>query len=371
VAIFIRWNGKMPDVYKTGSCAGMLLNLPAPSGAQQRKSGGDRCNSRGIPPQPSKGGNEMKPVSGIRSSLVVVSLLLAACGGGGGGGGSAPASMSYGGATTQATVTASNAKALSVDAYQGGQAGSTVGMMGVVQDNGGAPAYVSRPQVLASTLESSVKQVLAAGTGGTATAAGVTQQVTIPGPAGGSMSYTISVDPTTYAFSGTVTYSAYKADPNGAAISGTMTFSGVINMATQTFSSLTVSFSSITVTDGGNTFSAGGSVTLTLSGSTETTVVSLVLQNSVTGKTYWVKDYTYTLSAQGTLTVTGTYYDYVYGYVTVSTLTPLTVSSSGSWPTGGVLLFTGANGGKARLTFTATGYTVEVDTGNGIYTPVP
>src|SRR6266581_1272911 len=106
--------------------------------------------------QTSKGGNEMKPVSMIRSSLVVLSLLLAACGGGGGG--SAPTSVSYGGATTQATVTASNATTLSVDAYQGGQAGSALSVMGVVQDNGVAPAYVSRPQVLASILESSVKQ---------------------------------------------------------------------------------------------------------------------------------------------------------------------------------------------------------------------
>src|SRR6266581_652338 len=149
--------------------------------------------------QTSKGGNEMKPVSMIRSSLVVLSLLLAACGSGGGGGGSAPTSVSYGGATTQATVTASNATALSVDAYQGGQAGSAIGIMGVVQDSGGASAHVPQPQVLATTLESSVKQVLAAGTGGTATAAGATQQNTITSPAGGTMSYTISVDPTTFA----------------------------------------------------------------------------------------------------------------------------------------------------------------------------
>ena len=30
-----KWNGKMPDVYNAGSGSGMLLNLPAPSGAQQ------------------------------------------------------------------------------------------------------------------------------------------------------------------------------------------------------------------------------------------------------------------------------------------------------------------------------------------------
>jgi hypothetical protein len=36
------------------------------------------------------------------------------------------------------------------------------------------------------------------------------------------------------------------------------------------------------------------------------------------------------------------------------------------------LLFTGANGSKARLTFTPTGYTVEVDaTGSNSFTLVP
>ena len=96
----------------------------------------------------------------------------------------------------------------------------------------------------------------------------------------------------------------------------------------------------------------------------------MVLLDSSTGKTYWVKDYTYTLTGSS-LTISGTYYDPDYGYVTVTTVTPLQVASTDAWPTAGVLLFTGANGSRARLTFTSTGYTVEVDTGSGFYTTVP
>ena len=100
--------------------------------------------------------------------------------------------------------------------------------------------------------------------------------------------------------------------------------------------------------------------------------MSMVLLDSSTGKTYWVKDYTYTMSTTGTLTLSGTYYDPVHGFVTISTATPLAVTSAGAWPTAGVLLFSGANGSKARLTFNPTGYVVEVDlSGGGSFVPVP
>ncbi len=313
----------------------------------------------------------MKIASWVRASFVVLSLLLTACGGGGGGGGSTP--LTYSGATAQAPVTASNAKALSIDAFQGGQDASTLSIMGVAAENNGTQAAVPRLQSLANTLEGSLQQILAARPSGAVTAAGVTESYTISGPAGGSLTYTVSVDPSTYAFNGTVTYNAYKLDTSGAAINGTVTFSGVFNQSTLTFSSFTITFNALTVTEGGTTYTTSGSVTLTATGTTNQTVISMILQNSATGKTYWVKDYTYSYSSSmGTLTLSGTYYDPAYGYVTISTLSPLIVSWPGTWPTGGALLFQGANGSKARLTFTSTGYTVEVDsTGSGVYTTVP
>lgn len=314
----------------------------------------------------------MKFVFRLKSSLAVLFLLLAACGGGGGGG--APAAVTYSGVTTQAVVTTANARSLSVDAYQGGQAGSTVSAMGVVEESGGAePVSAPRLRALGNTLEGSVKQLFPTGVPGRpAAAAGASAVVTVPGPGGGSLTYSIYVNEITYAFSGTITYSAYKGDPAGPAISGAVTFSGVYNPVSDTFTSFTISFPYLAVTDGGATFVTSGSVTTTVTGGTETTVISLVLLNSVTGKTFWVKDYTYTLTTAGELTITGAYYDPVHGYVTISTLTPLQVTTPDAWPTAGVLLFSGANGSKARLTFTATGYIVEVDlTGSGVFTTVP
>ncbi len=311
----------------------------------------------------------MKKASWLRSSYVVLSLLLSACGGGGGG--SAPASVTYSGASTQATVTAANARVLSVDAFQGGQTGSTLGITGVVTQGDGVPAgNDARLQTLGNTLEGAVARLVPPASSGSPVAAGASVQTTIAGPYGGSMTYSITYNEISGAFSGAISFSAYKGDPNGASVSGSVAFSGTFDQVSQTFTALTVSFTSLVVTEGGVAFTAAGSVSVSVGTGTETTTISLVLQNSTTGKTYWVKDYTYTLNG-GALTISGTYYDPVHGYVTISTLTPLQVTSSDAWPTAGVLLFTGANGSSARLTFSAAGYTVEVDTGNGVYTTVP
>lgn len=316
----------------------------------------------------------MKLVSWLESSFVMLFLMLTACGGGGGGGSvAAPAAVTYSGATTQAVVTTTNARALSVDAYQGGQTGSTISPMGIAVESGATePASAPRLLALGKTLKGAVTQLFHAGAPGLPAVAGAIATVTVPGPGGGSLTYTIYVNEVTYAFSGTISFNAYKGELNGPAISGVVTFSGVYNPASETFSSFTISFPSLSVAEGGGTFTACGNVTLTVAGGTETTVISLVLQNSATGKTYWVKDYTYTLNGLGELTLTGTYYDPVHGYVSISTLTPLQVATPDAWPTAGVLLFSGANGSKARLTFTATGYSIEVDlTGSGVFTTVP
>lgn len=310
----------------------------------------------------------MRKVSWLRGSCVVFALLLAACGGGGGG--NAPASISYSGATNQAVVNTGNARALSLSAFQGGQTGSTLGIAGFVTGDGSTAVNDARLQAIGSLLAGAVGRIVPSAATGSAAPAGASAQVTIPGPYGGSMTYAISYNEISGAFSGTITFNAYKGAPNGAAVSGSVGFSGTFDPISQTFTQLTISFSSLVVTEGAGTFAVSGSVSVSTSGGTETTSMSLVLQASTNGKTYWVKDYTYTLSG-GSLTISGTYYDPDYGYVTVTTQTPLQVTSSDAWPTAGVLIFTGANGTKARLTFTsATSYTVEVDTGSG-YTVVP
>jgi hypothetical protein len=121
-----------------------------------------------------------------------------------------------------------------------------------------------------------------------------------------------------------------------------------------------------------------GSEAYSNSGTEETVTMSAVVTDNVSGRTYWEKDYNLTFSGDS-LTLSGTHYDPVYGYVVFSTITPITVTAIDATPTSGQLLFSGSNGTKVRLTFFSGGRnsgggspTVEADTtGDGTYVVIP
>ena len=292
--------------------------------------------------------------------------LFAGCGGGGSSPGVTPA---YTGVTTQATVTASNAKALSADAYSGSQISSaTTGVAKTVAGNDGQSPLL--PQA-AGILERSVATIVGSHkSSAKAAAATVPYQSTAYGY-GGSYSFSITANQSTGAFNGSVTFSQYQESALSPTVSGPMTFSGVYNQSAGTFTSLNISLGGLTGIDGGSSYRMVGEVSYSTNGTARTIGMSVVLTDNATGRTYWVKDYT--LTETGTsITLTGTYYDPLYGYVVISTVTPLTASAVDATPTSGQLLFSGSNGTKGRLTFTSSSSTIEVDAaGTGSYVIVP
>lgn len=290
--------------------------------------------------------------------------LLAACGGGGS---SAGGGSDYTGATTPAAVTTSNAKALSSDAYSGSQLSvAASGVAKVATDSNGQSALL---QQAAGILKSSVTTIVGS-SNPLAKVVAATAQNTVYGYSG-SFAYSITYDQASGAFSGTITFSQYKDGSTSPGLAGSIAFSGDYNQATDSFTSLNISMSSLVGTVAGKSYGMAGSVFFNTSGASETVRMSVVLTDKESGRTYWVKDYFLVLTGT-TLTVTGTYYDPIHGYVILSTVNPLTVSTVDAMPTSGQLLFTGSNGTKARLTFTGGVYTVEVDTvGNETYVVVP
>jgi len=294
-------------------------------------------------------------------------LLLAGCGGGGGS--SAGGSSGYTGVTTQAAVTTSNAKALSADAYAGSQL--SVAASGVAKEATDGSGQSALLQEAAGLLERSVKTIVATPTSSAKVAAATaTAQNTVNGFSG-SFTYSISYDQVSGAFNGTITFSQYKDTSTSPSVTGSIAFSGVYSQSTGTFSSLNISLSNLIGTNGSRSYSLAGSVAYSTSGATKTATISVVLTDNVSSRTYWVKDYALVLTGS-TLTIAGTYYDPIHGFVVISTVTPLTVTTIDAMPTSGQLLFSGSNGTKARLTFTGLGYTVEADTaGNGMYVVVP
>jgi len=295
--------------------------------------------------------------------------LLAGCGGGSGdGGGSTAASVpaAYTGSTSQATISTANAKTLSANAYAGSQLSSAVSIGKAAAEQRGRTALL---QQTAGILENSVATIVGVHKSSTKTAAAVVQD-TIYGYSG-SISFSMNLDQTSGTFNGTLTFTQYKSTSDSISLSGTMDISGVYSRTANTFISMTMSNIRLTGTDAGESFTMSGSMTSSASGTTKTETMSIVLSDNSSSHTYWMKDFTFTLTGNS-LTITGTYYDHVHGYVVVSTITPLTALSIDAEPTSGQLLFSGSNGTKARLTFTSGSPTVEADTsGNGTYVVIP
>ena len=297
--------------------------------------------------------------------LLAVVIGMAGCGGGSGSGGDV--STSYKGSTIQATVTASNAKAVSVDAVQGAQNASAVGVLG----KSATDIPETSPQMLSivKILENSV--ILISPKSSVAKTVAETVQQTIYGYSG-SFSFTINGNNSTGSFSGSLTFNNYQDYSGSPRISGNASFSGVANTSTSEITSINMSLNNLQgVLGGAQSFTLNGSIATSSAGNTKTLNISIVNLDNTNNKTYWVKDFNLALTGNR-MTISGTYYDHVHGYVVVSTITPLTVSTYSGEPTSGQLLFTGRNGTKARLTYTYSGYTLEVDaSGNNIYVVIP
>lgn len=301
--------------------------------------------------------------------LLLMFAALSMVAGCGGGGGSSSGGSGYTGVTTQAVVTSSNAKALSADAYTGGQLSASAS--GMAKDATGGGGEAALLQQASTILKNSVATVVGSSHPVAKVVAATVQDTRTDYGYSGSITSSITYDQASGAFSGSITFSQYRDVSTSPMLSGSISFSGMYSQANGSFTSLTISIGGLTGIADGRSFGLAGSVSYGTVGASETVSMSVVLTDMLSGRTYWVKDYALVLTGTS-LTLSGTYYDPVHGYVVISTVTPLTVATVDALPTSGQLLFSGSNGTRARLTFTASGYVVEVDaTGTGTYVVVP
>lgn len=316
----------------------------------------------------------------LRMKHLVLAILLAvslpACGGGGGGGDGSTAGISYTGLTTQATIDENNAEDLVTGAYQGGQVGAAIGSLGAIQAGESGPVGYSRMLKVSQVLEGSLRQVdLMSISAGTFVGAIDTESDTIYGDCGGSASITISGDDQTGDFSGSINFNNYCED--GVTISGDMDISGQLDVNTEELIEFDFSFDNVTCTMDNDSMTLNGNISFDNIVSPPTITMTMLLQDNNTEKVYKVKDYTMTLTEEASyedVEVSGTYFDPDYGYVSISTTTPLRIYYYDDYPSGGVIVVTGETGiaggsTMARLTvLTSTTYQIEADTnGDGTY----
>jgi hypothetical protein len=288
--------------------------------------------------------------------------------------------LTYTGKTSEVVIDDANASEIAANAYSSGNRGVVFGALGGSAGNisKSQPAGPGRPLLvdIARALQHSLEAIDYSAAAGQSTAAALhTAEDTVSGSCGGSGSYEIHVDDETGVFSGSLTFSNYCDD--AVTINGQATFSGSVDLDTEELESFHMGFDSITGTCGSESFTLDGDVDVAKVGNSAVMTMDMLIEDNTLDKVYKVEDYQLTVSEQWYYTsvqASGRFYDPDYGYVTLSTESPLLIDDNANYPYSGRLVLTGKVGSaggptRARLTaICANTCQVEADTdGDGSY----
>ncbi len=306
-------------------------------------------------------------------STVFTAALLAACGGGGGsdgGGTSGTSGITYTGPTSAAPITGANANTLAKTAlFSNSATGVSVFKTGATSSNTAADTTLA---AMIKTLSRLPQQINLNKTQVTqASRAVFTPPAPITGSCGGSFTYSFNVDDTTGSFTGSLIFSSFCEDVNNV-INGTITASGTVDVNTEEFISFSMTFSSLSINDAGTAMTFNGTMTVSFPDVNTTLFTMSMDATDSNGVSVRINNFAVQTTDNGTyetISVSGRFFHSQYGYVNLSTLTPMNVTLIGDYPYSGVLLLTGANGTRAQLTFAAANnYVLEVDAdGNGSF----
>ena len=202
----------------------------------------------------------------------------------------------------------------------------------------------------------------------------------MPGLCGGSVSSSIDVNESTMEFSGNITFSNWCN--NGFTMNGVVTFTGTCDATTFDPSTQTcdiidyvMTFNTFTASEMDFSIAMTGTMDTTTTSTGYETILNLLVRDDNANRTFKYENYVTTVTLNSpslgydSVEVTGNVYHPDYGYVVVSTPTPVqfTHDSMESTPHAGVVLLTGADGSvgptMARFTFIdMSSYRIEVDT---------
>lgn len=307
-------------------------------------------------------------------------FLFSACGGGGsGGGGGESSALEYTGSTTSVQIDSENAEEVTANAFEmsdlaldlGNSSSSSVtGAITIIETTPSRPRAVILAQVMLDFLEQA--DIVNNLTDNPAViGAARTESNELIGTCGGNVIFTISADSQDQ-FTVDINYNNYCT--NDIVVNGTMSMQGSVDsqeniQATSNFQNFTIALgdgTSVTM-EGSMTFAFTGLET----GSNFT--MNMLIQDNATNKVYQIKDLTVlmydTTNTSTTFTMAGKLYDPDYGIATLSTETPFFLNLANTMPSSGVMLVSGANDKKAKLTVVSTSYVqVTADTdGDGNY----
>lgn len=293
--------------------------------------------------------------------LILFSLLIASCGGGGGS--SDSQESAYKGISTQAKITQSNAEGLGLDAYTGGSLGAFAGTFRQASSKSNVQKHDL--QNVIKVLKRPVRMLaLHPLSASSRSITNKTNTHVTPGLCGGTNQFDYDVNDATGEFNGIFKYTDFC--DNGITLNGQVEVVGHYNTATGAVTEVDLSFNSLSQTAGGDSFSLNGNVAwiFTAGGANESMSMELVIIDVSDNKTYWFNNYLIITSySAGYITqeISGRYYNHDYGYIDITTQTPLTIYTGDAWPSSGVLLLAGQSNSQAMLSFSSSSLEISAD----------
>jgi hypothetical protein len=306
--------------------------------------------------------------------------------GSGGGGGDGDTPVTYTGLTTQALITAANAKPLGEATFLGARVGTSIFVANVQsapQDetrNASVIAIVRALHTVVNTIDatSNLDNI----------PIGWVETLSLSGNCGGMVSGTLNVNEATETFTSSLDFHDYCLTPtgdpaDGLTMDGDVDFDGTCDPATFDvttqwcdFIDYTMTFTHLNSKAYGKSQTMKGTIaTAITSTGYDTTVDSLLLRDDNANVTFKFENYLIQVTENSptfgtdSMEVSGNAYHPDYGYVVVSTTTPAQFTSDFmSPPESGVILLEGAvgtGGGPTTASFTFTGtntFTITVDT---------
>ena len=266
---------------------------------------------------------------------------------GGGSGGDASDEITYSGITNPAQINETNAEDITAGAFSAGLVGD--GVMGLSLDQGSTDYFIRefRTVKVPLILTDSLYQIdFTTSSVGDLQAAVHTEQDTINGNCGGSMSYSVTVNDAQGTFNGRFTFLNYCND--GTTINGRTRFDGRINTATNEFIEAHFSFDNLS----GGGFTLDGDLEIDFTLSPNLITLNAYGQDTSSGKIYWIRDYSVSIdeyTGYVEIEMAGRFYHPDYGYVTLSTAAPFVLHDEDEWPTSGTLIVTGGSNSKAKI----------------------
>ena len=300
------------------------------------------------------------------ASLILSISALSACGGGGGGGNSA---LEYTGETSQAVITADNADQLATSSYSGASSGMIASSALAVDTETGSHPLPPTVAPLVQLVDAMLYAPVDTGLPDTASAAVVDPP--IYAPCGGQM--VVARTSNVFTFAGTITASDFCAA--GVTVTGTLVVNGTISGGSIETAVLT--YDRLRISGMGSATVSSGEMSAKITGS----VMRMDLDEKTlvedSGLVYWLQGGKLVVASSGTTTtisMSGRYYDPLYGYVDLTTPSALTLypDTANPWPSAGQMVITGlsADGtNSATVTLTAQGssYLLELDSnGDGM-----